>query len=202
MMYQDIIDDLLSLGDAAIAEHSQRFFKTAEGEYGFGDKFLGLRVPVLRKKVKQYKSIPLNEIEPLLKCDYHEVRLFALLLLVSRFSKADDNEQEETYHLYLRNTRYINNWDLVDSSAYKIVGAYLEHRDRSVLYDLCKSPSLWERRIAVISTFHFIRQNQFSHTLDIAELLLGDQEDLIHKGGLVGCSEKWVTGMWLRKSAF
>lgn len=181
MIYQEIIDYLRSLSNPEIAKHSQRFFKTAEGEYGFGDKFLGIRVPVIRQAVKKYKSTPLNVAEELLKSEYHEVRLFALLLLVFRFSKSSLDEQEKIYHLYLGNTQYINNWDLVDSSAHQIVGTYLENRDKSILYDLSKSDSLWERRIAIMSTFYFIKKNQFSDTLYISKQLLSDQEDLIHK---------------------
>ncbi len=181
MAYQEIIDHLHCLANPEIAEHSQRFFKTAEGEYGFGDKFLGIRVPLIRQAVKRYKTTPLSVAEKLLKSEYHEVRLFALLLLVLRFSKSSAHEQEIIYHLYLSNTQYVNNWDLVDSSAHYIVGAYLENRDRSVLYDLAQSNLLWERRIAVMSTFYFIKNNQFSDTLRISKQLLSDQEDLIHK---------------------
>jgi len=181
MAYQEIIDYLHSLANSEIAEHSQRFFKTAEGEYGFGDKFLGIRVPVIRQAVKKFKTTPLSVAEKLLKSEYHEVRLYALLLLVFRFSKSSVDEQDEIYHLYLSNTQYVNNWDLVDSSAHHIVGAYLENKDRSVLYDLSKSNLLWERRIAIMSTFYFIKKNQFGDTLRISEQLLSDQEDLIHK---------------------
>lgn len=181
MAYQEIVNHLHSLANPEIAEHSQRFFKTAEGEYGFGDKFLGIRVPVIRQAVKKFKTTPLSVAEKLLKSEYHEVRLYALLLLVFCFSKSSINEQDEIYHLYLNNTQYVNNWDLVDSSAHHIVGAYLGNKDRSVLYDLSKSNSLWERRIAIMSTFYFIKKNQFGDTLQISEQLLSDQEDLIHK---------------------
>lgn len=181
MSYQEIKGYLHSLADAEIAEHSQRFFKTAKGEYGFGDKFLGIRVPILRQTVKKFKTTPLSIAAKLLKSEYHEIRLFALLLLVFRFSKSKSDEQEKIYHMYLRNTRYVNNWDLVDSSAHYIIGAYLENKDKSVLYNLLKSNSLWERRIAIMSTFYFIKKNQFSDTLHISEKLLRDREDLIHK---------------------
>lgn len=181
MVYQEITDHLRSLANPEIAEHSQRFFKTTKGEYGFGDKFLGIRVPVIRQAVKKYKNTPLSVAEKVLKSEYHEVRLFALLLLVFRFSKSSVDEQEEIYHLYLSNTQYVNNWDLVDTSAHHIIGTYLENRDKSMLYDLSKSDSLWERRIAIMSTFYFIKKNQFSDTLHISEQLLSDQEDLIHK---------------------
>ena len=181
MEYQAVIDHLYGLANPEIAEHSQRFFKTAEGEYGFGDKFLGIRVPVIRQAVKKFKATELSAAEKLLKSEYHEVRLYALLFLVYRFSKSSVDEQDEIYHLYLSNTQYVNNWDLVDSSAHHIVGAYLENKDRSVLYDLSKSNLLWERRIAIMSTFCFIKKNQFGDTLHLSEQLLNDQEDLIHK---------------------
>jgi len=181
MTYQTIVDHLYGLASPDIAEHSQRFFKTDEGEYGFGDKFLGIRVPVLRQTVRKFGPVPLSIAKRLMRSEYHEIRLYALLLLVSRFSKSDSEDQERIYRLYLDNTQYVNNWDLVDSSAHYIVGAYLKNRDRSILYDLAKSDSLWERRIAIIATFYFIKRNQFGDTLHIAELLLGDKEDLIHK---------------------
>lgn len=181
MKYEEINKYLLSLGNPKIAEHSQYFFKTGEGEYGFGDKFLGIRVPVLRQTVKKFNATSLNVVIKLLKSEYHEIRLFALFLLVFHFSKADASEQEKIYRLYLKNTRYINNWDLVDSSAHQIVGGYLIDKEKSILYDLSKSNSLWERRIAIIATLHFIKKNQFRETLKISKLLLNDSEDLIHK---------------------
>ena len=181
MIYQEIIDHLYTLANLEIAKHSQRFFKTGKGEYGYGDKFLGIRVPVIRQSVKKYKATSLSTIEKLLRSEYHEVRLFALLLLVLHYSKNNTEEQEKIYNIYLSNTQYINNWDLVDSSAHLIIGPYLENRDRSKLYELSKSSSIWERRMAIISTFYFIKNNQFNETLHISKLLLRDQEDLIHK---------------------
>jgi len=181
MTHKEIIDHLHSLANPEIAVHSQRFFKTGEGEYGHGDKFLGIRVPAIRQAVKQYKTASLSAAEKLLKSGYHEIRLFALLLLVARFSKASADEQEKIYRLYLRNSRYINNWDLVDSSAHYIVGAYLDGKDKSVLDKMARSRSLWERRIAIMATFYFIKNNQFTETLKLSKQLLGDQEDLIHK---------------------
>ncbi len=204
MTYQEINEHLLSLADPEIASHSQRFFKTAPGEYGFGDKFLGIRVPVIRQAVKKFASTSLTVSAKLLKSEYHEIRLFALLLLVSHFSNADQNRQDKIYDLYLKNTKYINNWDLVDSSADKIVGAYLEDKDRAMLSTLSKSTSLWQRRIAIISTFHFIRKNQFDDTLNISQQLLDDNEDLIHKavGWMlreVGKRDKAVETSFLKK---
>jgi 3-methyladenine DNA glycosylase AlkD len=172
---------LISLSNQEIAEHSQRFFKTAKGEYGYGDIFLGIRVPILRKAVKQYKTTEIQEIIKLLASEYHEVRLFALLHLVYQFSMADDDKKLLIYTLYLKHTRYINNWDLVDTTAHHIVGQYLYTRNRDILYQLVGSKSLWERRIAVIASFYFIKNNDFSDTLELSRLLLNDSEDLIHK---------------------
>ncbi|OQY04272.1 MAG: DNA alkylation repair protein [Desulfobacteraceae bacterium 4572_123] len=172
---------LKNLADPAIAEHSQRFFKTGKGEYGEGDKFLGIRVPVLRKQVKKYKDMPLDEIQSLLKSSLHEERLCALFLLIHKFTLGDAAEKAIIYQLYLGNTGYINNWDLVDSSAHLIVGVYLEDKNKQPIYDLVRSDNLWERRIAIISTLHFIRKHQFDEALDLSKQLLTDKEDLIHK---------------------
>ena len=181
MTAKQISKTLRELANPAIAEKSQRFFKTSEGDYGEGDRFLGIRVPVLRELTKTYQATALSEIQILLKSAFHEERLFALLLLVRKFTKGNELEKKNIYQFYLQNTQYINNWDLVDSSAYQIVGAYLEDRDRQILYQWVKSESLWERRIAVISTFQFIRKNQFKDTLKLSQQLLYDPEDLIHK---------------------
>ena len=145
---------LQDLADAEIANHSQRFFKTGKGEYGEGDRFLGIRVPMLRRHIRQFRGVAPEEVLKLLASKFHEERLFALLLLVDRFRRGTDEEREWIYRQYLANTRYINNWDLVDSSAGKIVGAYLEPRSRRPLYKLAGSESLWERRIAIIATSH------------------------------------------------
>ena len=181
MTSQEISKTLRHLADPAIATHSQRFFKTGKGEYGEGDQFLGIRVPVLRKQAKKFEDTPLMEIQKLLKSPFHEERLCALLLLVRKFTKGDPDTKTQIYTLYLKHTQFINNWDLVDSSAHHIVGPYLEHQDKRPLYDLAKSDSLWDRRIAIMSTFYFIKKNQFEDTLAIAQQLLGDSEDLIHK---------------------
>ncbi|MDV3347925.1 DNA alkylation repair protein [Leptothoe sp. LEGE 181152] len=181
MTAKDISNILRDLADPVIAEHSQRFFKTGKGEYGEGDQFLGIRVPALRKQVKKHQATSLPDVKKLLMSPFHEERLFALLLLVHKFSQGNDAEKTTIYQLYLDHTQYINNWDLVDSSAYKIVGVYLETRDRQILYQLAQSCNLWERRIAIMSTFQFIRNDQFDDTLQLSELLLNDSEDLIHK---------------------
>jgi len=178
---KDIRQILQSLAIPEIARHSQRFFKTGPGQYGEGDLFLGIRVPKLRELAKEFRDSPLGEARRLLRSAYHEERLFALLLLVQKFSGGNAARQKTVYDMYLKNTRYINNWDLVDLSAYLIVGSYLADKNRRPLYRLAQSESLWERRIAIIATFHFIKHNQYADTLDIARLLLTDQEDLIHK---------------------
>ena len=176
-----ISEQLRTLGDADIARHSQGFFKTGKGEYGEGDRFLGIRVPVLRQHIRQFRDVAPEDVLQLLASDYHEERLFALLLLVDQFRRGSDPQRRWIYQHYLANTRYINNWDLVDSSADKIVGAWLRQRSRKPLYRLARSKSLWERRIAIMATFHLIRQHDFKDTLAICELLLNDEEDLIHK---------------------
>lgn len=177
----DIHRELLLLADPEIAQHSRRFFKTGNGEYGEGDRFLGIRVPVLRKLMKRYRGISADEAAASLASPYHEERLLSLLILVDRYRRGKQTTQRKIYDLYLANTASINNWDLVDSSAPHIVGAWLEARKRAPLYDLARSSSLWERRIAIIATFHFIRLHDFSDTLAIAGILVGDREDLIHK---------------------
>ncbi|WP_083234244.1 DNA alkylation repair protein [Candidatus Marithrix sp. Canyon 246] len=181
MIYQTILDHLHSLSNPEIAKHSQHFFKTAKGEYGYGDKFLGIRVPMIRQTVKKYKNTSLEVTQKLLQSNYHEIRLFALLVLVEQFSKANADQQNQIYKIYLANTQYINNWDLVDTTAPHIVGKYLDNKDKSILHELSKSSCLWKRRIAIMSTFTFIRNHDFEETLQISELLLNDQEDLIHK---------------------
>ena len=167
--------------DAAVAEHAQRYFKTAEGQYGFGDRFLGIRVPVLRSLVGRYAALSDRGVLTLLCSPYHEERLFALLVMVKQFACADAAQQQAIFTRYLDHTRYINNWDLVDASAPNIVGAYLYPRSRRPLYILAASPVLWERRIAMLATFYFIRHNDFDDALAVARRLRDDREDLIHK---------------------
>ena len=181
MTITEIRTRLKNLGNAEKARFLRRFFKTGPGEYAEGDILLGVRVPDVRKLLNEYKALTAREVLPLLRSPIHEERLFALLALVRAFQKGDEPARRQIYEMYLDNTRHINNWDLVDSSAPQIVGAYLLERSRAPLYRLAASDSLWERRIAVMATFHFIRCNQFSDTLGIARLLLGDKEDLIHK---------------------
>lgn len=160
------------------AELSLRFFKTGKGEYGEGDKFLGITVPEQRKIAKKYyKSIEMKEIEELLHSKFHEHRLTALIILTM---KCKGNEKE-VFDFYLKNTKYINNWDLVDTSAHKIVGEYLLDKNIDLLRKLALSRDLWERRISIISTFAFIRHKRLKESIEIAELLLKDKHDLMHK---------------------
>lgn len=173
--------ELAELANPQTASVSQRYFKTGPGEYGAGDHFRGIRVPVLRSLAKKYQLTPLPEVEQLLKSAYHEDRLLALLLLVRLYTRGNEATKAQIYRMYLDNTRFIKNWDLVDSSAEQIVGAFLWGKDRTPLYHLAQSSSLWERRIAMMATFHFIKRGEFGETLKLAEMLLVDREDLIHK---------------------
>jgi 3-methyladenine DNA glycosylase AlkD len=172
---------LRRLGDPEKARFLQRFFKTGPGEYAEGDRFIGLKVPQVRLMLREYRGLTPIEVLPLFISPIHEERLFALLALVRCFEKGDDASREQVYTLYLANTKHINNWDLVDISAPQIFGGFLLERDRGPLDQLAQSASLWERRIAILATFTFIRQNRFDDTLRIARLLLHDREDLIHK---------------------
>jgi 3-methyladenine DNA glycosylase AlkD len=159
----------------------QRFFKTGPGEYGCGDRFRGIRVPMLRKLAREYKDVDIQEATELLRSRFHEDRLLALFLLVRLYAKADERGRAAIYHIYLKHTYCVNNWDLVDSSAEHIVGPFLRNSDRRPLVRLARSSSLWERRIAILSTFHYIRHHDYGETLRIARLLLDDKEDLIWK---------------------
>jgi 3-methyladenine DNA glycosylase AlkD len=181
MNAHSLLDTLKGLADPEIAAHSLRFFKTGPGEYGEGDKFLGIRVPVLRTIAKSHLALDLEEIAILLGSPYHEVRLIAVLILSLKYPKADPATQNVIYNFYCEHTHGINNWDLVDSSADKIVGAHLHSRDRAPLYKLGQSENLWERRISIVSTLDFIRKNDFADTLKLSEKLLNDSHDLIHK---------------------
>ena len=178
---KEISRRLRKMGDKEDARFLQGFFKTGPGQYGEGDFFLGIRVPAVRRLVRKSGDLPFKEALSLLKSPYHEERLFALIFLVDTFSRGDQETQKAIYDLYLANTRYINNWDLVDVSAPKIIGAYLFERSTKPLYRLAKSKSLWERRIATLATFYFIKYNRYEDSLKIAEILLKDKEDLIHK---------------------
>jgi 3-methyladenine DNA glycosylase AlkD len=181
MNMQKITKRLKALANKDQAAVSRRFFKNGPGEYGEGDVFLGIKVPVLRMLAKEFADLPLQEAGTLLNSGIHEERLLALLILVRMFDRGDDFIRQAIYNLYLKNMSFVNNWDLVDLSAPCIVGPYLADRSRAPLYRLAMSKNLWERRIAIMSTFHFIKKGEFSETLKIAETLLRDRQDLIHK---------------------
>jgi 3-methyladenine DNA glycosylase AlkD len=181
MKAKDVQKRLRSLGSREHAEIAQRFFKTGPGEYGEGDVFVGVRVPELRKLAKAFQELSLAEVGKLIRSKIHEERLLGLLILVRSFPKADPKAQERMYDLYMGHLRFINNWDLVDASAEHVVGAFLKDRDRKPLGKLARSKLLWERRVAIMATFHYIKGDEFSETLRIAEMLLSDKEDLIHK---------------------
>ncbi len=177
----DICKRLLKLGSKEKARLLLRFFKTGPGEYGEGDVFVGLTVPEIRKLAKEFQELALPETARLLQSPLHEARLLALILLIHAYKKGAPALQAKIYNLYLKNTCYINNWDLVDASAEHIVGSYLRNRSREPLYKLAVAPLLWDRRIAIIATFHFIKSGEFAETLRIADTLLKDREDLMHK---------------------
>lgn len=166
--------------DRSLSKFLQRFFKTGKGEYAEGDVFAGIKVPVSRKIAKQFKELSLKELSLLIKSKIHEERLIALFILVDKMKRAEGKEKGKIFNFYIKNLRYVNNWDLVDLSADKIIGDYLYDKERKLLFELSKG-DLWERRIAVMSTFNFIKKNDYNTTLKIVGLLLNDKEDLIHK---------------------
>jgi 3-methyladenine DNA glycosylase AlkD len=181
MTVPEVQSQLRKFADKEKARTLQGFFKTGPGQYGEGDVFLGITVPVLRKLAKEFPGASVSDALQLLQSDIHEERLLALFLLISAYSTGDNSLKRKIYSLYLRNTRYVNNWDLVDLSAPNIVGNYLEDKNRKPLSMLAKSRDLWKKRIAILATFHFIKQNDLSDTLKIAKLLIKDEHDLIHK---------------------
>ncbi len=182
-MLEELKKELQSLANEEQAKILQRFFKTGKGEYGEGDIFLGINVPAQRELAKKYIILSLPKIQELLKSKIHEHRLVGLIILNEKYNKAKANEEEKANiaNFYLKNTRNINNWDLVDLSASNIIGDFLSDKKKDILYKLADSENLWERRIAVISTFNFIKQEEFEDALRIAEILLEDEQDLIHK---------------------
>jgi 3-methyladenine DNA glycosylase AlkD len=177
----DVRGRLRALADPDVAAFLARYFRTGPGEYGEGDRFLGIRVPVLRTLSREFRGMRADAAAELLRSEWHEERLMALLILVDAFDRGDAAVREEIFHLYLCHTRWVDNWDLVDLSAPRVVGAFLEDGDRGVLEGLARSESVWERRIAVLATFHFIRRGELSDTLRMARALLDDPHDLIHK---------------------
>ncbi len=179
-MLQKIKQELENYGNPAKAKLLSGFFKTGKGEYGEGDVFIGVKVPEQRLIAKKYSALPLSDVQKLLSSKIHEHRLTALLILIQKYKK-NPSERAKIVEFYLRNTKNINNWDLVDLSSHKILGDYLLDKDVSVLYKLAKSDNIWERRIAIISTAAFIGRHRFEHTLKIAKMLLKDTHDLMHK---------------------
>ncbi len=173
--------ELSSLADPTRAQTMARYFKTGRGEYGEGDRFLGIPVPAQRKVAVRYRTLPLKEIEELLRSSIHEHRFTGLEILVAQYGRSGEEQQEEIFRFYLAHTKCINNWDLVDTSASYIVGNYLLSRDREVLKSLATSTNVWERRIAIVATFAFLRRGEVKDTLHIAMTLLSDTHDLIHK---------------------
>ncbi len=159
----------------------QKFFKTGRGEYGEGDIFLGLTTPQSKEITKKYANLTLKDLQELLNSKIHEHRSIALGILVNQYAKADEKKKMSVFKFYMKNYNNINNWDLVDLTAYKIAGFYLLDKNKKILYDFAKSNHLWKKRIAMISCFQFIRHNEFVDTLKIARILLHDKHDLIHK---------------------
>lgn len=179
--YGTIMASLRALGNEEKSRHLSGFFKTGEGQYGYGDKFLGLPVPLTRSVAKRHKDVPLGVAEELLHSEWHEARLCALLILVEKMKRAKADDAKLIVDMYLANTAHINNWDLVDLSTPYVVGKYLLDKPRDVLYGLASSPLLWDNRIAMVSTYAFIKSNELDDTFSLAVLLLGHKHDLMHK---------------------
>ena len=170
-----------AISNPDIAKTMQWFFKTGKGDYGEGDIFTGLKVPTQRKLAQEFRDLSLTDLKILLNSPVHEERLISLLILVDKYEKGNEQEKEVIFSFYLKNRNGINNWDLVDLSAPKIIGKHLLKKDKSLLFKFALSKNLWDRRIAVLSTYEFIRNNDFAVTLQISEVLLHDEHDLIHK---------------------
>jgi 3-methyladenine DNA glycosylase AlkD len=197
---------LRDFADRDRAVFVQGYFKTGSGQYGEGDQFLGITVPDLRKVAREFRSLSLKDLRALLQSKWHDERGLALVILVDQYERGDEKLRSAIYKLYMASTDRINNWDLVDASAPQIVGGHLEHRRRAPLYRLVKSKSVWERRIAILATYHFIRRGEFDDTLKLAEKLLGDKHDLIHKAAgwmlrEVGKRDRPLLEKFLRKNA-
>ena len=181
MTAENVKQQLSVFGNPEKAEHSKYFFKTGKGQYGEGDKFIGTTVPESRSVAKANKDLSFDELKKLLTDENHECRFCALIILAEQFKKADDARRKEIFDFYLANTHGINNWDLVDVSAYNIMGEWLLDKDRSVLYQLSESENLWEQRISIVSTLAFIRKNDLKDTLKLSEKFLSHHHDLMHK---------------------
>ncbi len=177
----DVRADLKKLARKDKANTLQRFFKTGPGQYGEGDKFIGVMVPDIRQVSQKYRDLSSREVLDLLHSTFHEERLCALLILVDQYQKGDSKKQEQIFDLYLKNYKYINNWDLIDLTAPRIAGAYLMDKPKDILYKLARSKNLWQRRVAILATFQFIYYGQSKETIKIAKILLHDEHDLIQK---------------------
>lgn len=178
---QEKIKNILQESIDSTPEQLSKFFKTGVGEYAEFDKFLGIKTPTLRKFAKKYEDLPLPVIECFLHSKFNEERLFALIVLVMQYQKADVDTREDIFQFYLKNIGQVSNWNLVDNSAHHIVGAHLWDRDRALLLELARSKNLWERRISIVATWCFIKQRDFEYTTHISKLLLSDEEELMHK---------------------
>ncbi len=181
-MYESLIKELKLLQDPAKASFHAKYFKTGKGEYGEGDVFLGITVPEQRKVALKFRDMSFTDVGRLIKSSIHEHRFVALEILVAKYEKTgNDSEKKKIFDFYISQKKYINNWDLVDTSARYIVGDYLEDKEKDILYRMTLSKNVWERRIAIVSTHHFISNGSYGETIKIAELLLNDEHDLIHK---------------------
>jgi len=179
--FLDLRRDLRNFADFEKSNILQKFFKTGKGQYGEGDIFIGVIVPNIRKVSKNNTELSLLEIKKALYSKIHEERLCALFVLIEKFNKANPSDKKEIFNFYIKNTKQVNNWDLVDLSAPKIVGEFLLNKDKKILYKLARSKNLWEKRIAIISTFTFIKNKKYTDTFKISEILINDKHDLMHK---------------------
>jgi len=175
-------EEIRALANKEIAQHSLRFFKTDKGEYGHGDLFLGVRAPQIRLIAKKHIDISITDMKTLIQSKYHEERFLGLIILVNKYAKTKDKKnRNQLYKIYVSSFKYINNWNLVDVTCPHVTGKHLIDKDRTILYKWAKSEDLWTKRIAMISTFYFIRKNDLDDTFKIADMLLQDEHDLIHK---------------------
>ena len=181
MTAKEIQQELEMYIDPVKKEYLPKFFKTGKGQYGEGDKFLGIVVPNVRLVAKKHREESFETVKELMRSEYHECRLCGLLILVERFKKSDEKDRKEIYEFYLSQTERINNWDLVDLSASYIVGEYLKDKSREPLYRLAESELLWEQRIAVVSTYAFIKNSDFTDIYALAKKLLTHEHDLMRK---------------------
>ena len=201
MTAKDVKQKLNALASPDVAKSSVRFFKTGPGQYGEGDIFIGVNVPTLRTLSREFRLLPLEEIESLLKSPIHEERHLALMVLALR-AKCDVAHRQAAFYFYLENRKFVNNWDLVDCSAPQVAGGFLMDKSRKPLFDLTRLKSLWDRRIAIVATHCFIRHDDFADTLAISQRLLKDEEDLIHKaaGWMLREVGKKAQPSWKRSS--